>query len=608
MKEVPGSQSRPQPAPSFEELLSAYHDGELSPPEREAIEHRLAASPEARQQLLELRRLSGLLHELPQAKLPQEFSRQVLREAEREMLIPRLRGTTPVARRRSWLWITAGVAASAAAMVAVTLTLRLDHTPKAGQVSKSTGGHDVAMTPVKPIEEIGGRHELETMPSRSSGQPGAMTALREEHRAGPNLDAAAADDGHLVAKKEIGAGDAKFAATSPAQPVEDGFRSHESASVSGKKDRDPAERKRKKDSAAWKIVDAARRAPGGQAAVVRMVVVDQAAAIKVVQVVLDQDPMAPDGSVGSVAGVLPQNRDQSKSAVGGEQQIDGLQCVLVEMSNDQLVAVVRKLLKEDPAIRSLEVEDPIALAELPQTPNAELFTTSASAAEPAQMNAIVPPGLTAEKASPPSSLAPRMMARAAPSLSKSLNSAPSLPDVSKGKDSIPSADKPQDPKAKVENRSSINQPSASLPSIELNAPPKIVAKNSNGKLPQAPRAGGSRAWVGQVPRQTLKPKAGSAKLTYNRRLPPATLDSEDLSQTSKSRLNDRKQEQDKSPSSLAKIPPEAALPANALPMRVLFVLEPQSPVVPIDGPPAKAKVPGKTGGARGTNSRFSRQG
>jgi hypothetical protein len=68
------------------ELFSAYLDGELTAAEQAEVERLLAASPAARQLLDELRALSNTLQDLPQEKLGEDLSRQVLRIAERRML------------------------------------------------------------------------------------------------------------------------------------------------------------------------------------------------------------------------------------------------------------------------------------------------------------------------------------------------------------------------------------------------------------------------------------------------------------------------------------------------------------------------------------------
>ena len=71
-----------------DDLLSAFHDGEVNSAERAIAEQQLAASAEARRELSKIRQVSSLLKELPRDRLPAEFPQQVLQAIEREMLIP----------------------------------------------------------------------------------------------------------------------------------------------------------------------------------------------------------------------------------------------------------------------------------------------------------------------------------------------------------------------------------------------------------------------------------------------------------------------------------------------------------------------------------------
>ena len=68
------------------ELFSAYLDGELTAEDQAKVERLLATSPAARQLLDELRALSSTLQDMPQYKLGEDISEQVLRKAERQIL------------------------------------------------------------------------------------------------------------------------------------------------------------------------------------------------------------------------------------------------------------------------------------------------------------------------------------------------------------------------------------------------------------------------------------------------------------------------------------------------------------------------------------------
>ena len=68
--------------------------------EQVRVEQILAASPEARQLLEELRALGSTLQGLPQEKLDEDLSARVLKVAERRMLLPRCpRGGRQAVRR-----------------------------------------------------------------------------------------------------------------------------------------------------------------------------------------------------------------------------------------------------------------------------------------------------------------------------------------------------------------------------------------------------------------------------------------------------------------------------------------------------------------------------
>ncbi len=85
------------------ELFSAYLDGELTADEQADMERLLASSPAARQLLDELRALSSNLQALPQYKLDEDLSEQVIRAAERKVLARSERLNQPTEQRPSLL-------------------------------------------------------------------------------------------------------------------------------------------------------------------------------------------------------------------------------------------------------------------------------------------------------------------------------------------------------------------------------------------------------------------------------------------------------------------------------------------------------------------------
>lgn len=121
-------------ARSFDERLSAYLDGELSPRERDEVRRLLDESPEVQGDLDELTALSETLQSLPRESAPEETASAVLKRIERESLLranpsptaeaqvrrPRPAGSADAAERpgpRSWIMAIGSVAATVAAVV-----------------------------------------------------------------------------------------------------------------------------------------------------------------------------------------------------------------------------------------------------------------------------------------------------------------------------------------------------------------------------------------------------------------------------------------------------------------------------------------------------------
>ncbi len=69
------------------ELLSGYLDGELTPAERAVVEQLLAKDAKAGELLADLRGIRADLQQVPKVQLPEQFANEVLRSAERLMLL-----------------------------------------------------------------------------------------------------------------------------------------------------------------------------------------------------------------------------------------------------------------------------------------------------------------------------------------------------------------------------------------------------------------------------------------------------------------------------------------------------------------------------------------
>ncbi|HEX6986773.1 MAG TPA: RseA family anti-sigma factor, partial [Planctomycetaceae bacterium] len=112
--------------PSPDDLLSAYHDGELSPAEREAAERLLEESADARAELEDYRALSELLRGQPSEHAPAGLHAAVMRRIERESAAaPAKPVPAPVASRRlrrGLFALAGGLTAVAGVLLAVNLS------------------------------------------------------------------------------------------------------------------------------------------------------------------------------------------------------------------------------------------------------------------------------------------------------------------------------------------------------------------------------------------------------------------------------------------------------------------------------------------------------
>ncbi|MBT4864819.1 MAG: hypothetical protein HON53_06785, partial [Planctomycetaceae bacterium] len=95
------------------ELLSAYFDGELSPEDRQRAEQMLEESVDARRDIDGVAELSELVKSLPTEPAPVELLPAVMRQAERETLLP-TDIAPPVASKvssKSWMTVIGSIAA-----------------------------------------------------------------------------------------------------------------------------------------------------------------------------------------------------------------------------------------------------------------------------------------------------------------------------------------------------------------------------------------------------------------------------------------------------------------------------------------------------------------
>ncbi len=135
---------------AWDELLSAYLDGEVSAAERVLVENWLARDPAARQTLVELRRLSTALRDLPREAAPPEVQRLAV-ERTRDMVGP----AKPAARRsRRREWIAGLTALAATGLMA--LMLRQSSTPETWAPASPVAGGSFGLRPAADFLGRGG--------------------------------------------------------------------------------------------------------------------------------------------------------------------------------------------------------------------------------------------------------------------------------------------------------------------------------------------------------------------------------------------------------------------------------------------------------------------
>jgi len=139
-----------------DEALSAYLDGELPPAQHKEVQRRIEASPAAQAQLEELRKLSGLIQELPRQQLPQEFADQVLQLAERRSLLAEPAPLPASHSQMSWWRPALGVSVAAAAVFALTTLLPQVNVPDNGKelenLAQRTEQSEPTTSPAAPAD------------------------------------------------------------------------------------------------------------------------------------------------------------------------------------------------------------------------------------------------------------------------------------------------------------------------------------------------------------------------------------------------------------------------------------------------------------------------
>ncbi|MCA9254896.1 MAG: hypothetical protein KDA33_04635, partial [Phycisphaerales bacterium] len=119
------------------ELLTAYLDGEASEAQRAEVESLIAADPEARRLLAELRRTSQLVAGLPHSSAPTQFSQRIVARLEREALLGADRSD-----ERRW---TLGNWSALAASIALVVVAGWWVLPRVDQLRGPAGSRELAV-------------------------------------------------------------------------------------------------------------------------------------------------------------------------------------------------------------------------------------------------------------------------------------------------------------------------------------------------------------------------------------------------------------------------------------------------------------------------------
>jgi anti-sigma factor RsiW len=144
------------------EMLSAYLDGELSAPERDAVESRLRVSPEWRVELGEVRAARDAVRRLPARDAPDGFWESILttvgaEDDDEDASAP----VVPLAARRSrrrLAWVGAAAAIVAGVVAVVAMPHRSEVTPDVtavvaqhGAQGSDSGDPITMLAPVGPL-------------------------------------------------------------------------------------------------------------------------------------------------------------------------------------------------------------------------------------------------------------------------------------------------------------------------------------------------------------------------------------------------------------------------------------------------------------------------
>lgn len=307
-----------------DDLLSAFHDGEITPAERAAAEQRLATSADARRELSEFQQISSLLKELPRDRLPSEFPQQVLQAIEREMLIPSrpTESLEPARTSSSRRWIGAAAVLTSAAGLLLLVRALDDRAGRAPVKDQRLAG--TLNIPAAPVGIV-------------ADSPLPMVAENSVAFGG---------------KSDLAAGAAGQNGVLANAPTNTFTRARFAGGAAG--DKFVLDQTALRTADVGEVVRAIQQTEGDEVAVVFLTVVDRQEGLNGLQFLLTKNHFT-----------QPEEKAKGKSDSGPPSagDADEMQAVLVKSDAAQLTAALQQL-RQEKYLQSLEVDQPILLAQL----------------------------------------------------------------------------------------------------------------------------------------------------------------------------------------------------------------------------------------------------
>jgi len=313
--------------PVSDEILSAYIDGELSATEVLAVERWLKSSPQARQKLADFQRLSGLLQDLPQEELPEEFASQVMAQAERQMLLPvsRRLSVPSIARRVRFWAVSVGLPVAAACLL---IAIQWNRPKDAQEFAEAIPGP----APISP--KAIASNELASERNGDTEQPPASL---------------------FVADSEPGHGTVLSKIRQDASPPPEAVTESNSNGLESSDQNQIAENGQSPGKASILTVlnQIEELNAAGKIPVVRMFVVDRQDGLEVLQVMLEGQKIARDPSAAT-------ERHQDET-------VSDKRALFVVASAKELTSALKALEEKSGAIESWKLSEPVDLARFDQS-------------------------------------------------------------------------------------------------------------------------------------------------------------------------------------------------------------------------------------------------